>query len=108
MNTTTKHIEIAWPILSGSISTAKSRCGKPTCACKRKKSPSLHGTYYRWTGFIGEKRTTKTISREAAQECKRRIHSFRQLQKQIGALLAEALDNAPWLSDTQHSRRARA
>src|SRR5215510_5543702 len=106
MDTTTKHINIVWPILAGSISTAKSKCGKPTCACKSKKSPRLHGTYYRWTGFIGGKRTTKTISKKAAQECKRRIHSFRQLQQQLDALLAEALNNAPWLSETQSSRRA--
>jgi hypothetical protein len=108
MNTTTKRINIVWPILSGSISTATSKCGKPGCACKRKKSPRLHGTYYRWTGFIGGKRTTKTISKKAAQECKRRIHSFRQLQKQLDALLVEALDNAPWLAETKRSRRAQA
>src|SRR5262245_12701460 len=108
MNTTTKHTDIAYPMLYRSISTAKSKCGKPTCACKRKKSPRLHGIYYRWTGFIGGKRTTKTISKEAAQECTRRIHSFRQLQKQIDVLLAEALDDAPWLSETQRSHGARA
>jgi hypothetical protein len=108
MVTTTKYLEVVWPILSGSISTAKSTCGKPTCACKRKKSPRLHGTYYRWTGFIGGKRTTKTISKEAAQDCKRRIRSFRQLQKQIDLLLTEALNDAPWLSETQRSRGARA
>jgi hypothetical protein len=107
MNTTTKHIEIVWPILSGSISTAKSQCGKPSCACKRKKSPRLHGTYYRWTGFIGGKRTTKTISEEAAKEGKRRIHSFRRLQKQIDSLLAEALAEAPWLPQGRRTRRAR-
>src|SRR5688572_24910519 len=107
MNTTTKHLVIEWPILSGSISTAKSKCGKPKCACKIKKSPRLHGTYYRWTGFIGGKRTTKTVSKQAALECKRRIRAFRQLQKQIDALLAAALGEAPWLSETQRSRRAR-
>jgi hypothetical protein len=104
MNTTTKYLEIVWPILSGSISTAKSTCGKPTCTCQRKRSPRLHGTYYRWTGFIGGKRTTKTISKATAQECKRRIRSFRQLQKQLDALLAESLDDAPWLSDNKLSR----
>jgi hypothetical protein len=103
----TKHLQVDWPILPGSISTAKSKCGQPNCACKRKKSPLLHGTYYRWTGVIRGKRTTKTISKEAAQECKRRIRSFRQLQKQIDTLLVDALDNAPWLSETKRSSRAR-
>ena len=55
-------IELEWPILPGSISTARSRCGKAPCACKL-RSPRLHGTYYRWTGFIGGKRTTKTGSK---------------------------------------------
>lgn len=59
------------PILPGSVSTAKSQCGKPNCACKA-SPPKLHGTYYRWTGFLNGKRTTKTISKEAAEECERR------------------------------------
>jgi len=93
-----KRIVIDWPILSGSISTARSQCGNPSCSCKRKRSPRLHGTYYRWTGFIAGKRTTKTISKETAQECKRRIKRFRKLQKEIVALLAEALATAPWFT----------
>jgi hypothetical protein len=92
-----KYIEFDSPILSGSVSTANSQCGTENCACKKRRSPQLHGTYYRWTGFIDGKRTTKTISKEVAIECKRRIKKFRRLQKQIDALLAEALRNAPWL-----------
>jgi len=101
----TKSINIDWPILSGSVSTARSQCGKPSCVCKDKTSPQLHGTYYRWTGFIKGKRTTKTISKEAAEECKRRIRAFRQFQRQIKVLLAEALDDAPWRDNTRPSRR---
>jgi hypothetical protein len=92
----TKHLEIDWPILSGSISTAKSRCGKEGCACKKKRAPELHGVYYRWTGFIGGKRTTKTVSKEAAQECKRRISNYRKLRKEIKRLLREGIADAPW------------
>jgi uncharacterized protein DUF6788 len=92
-----KHIDIDGPILPGSISTALSQCGKEGCGCKKKRSPQLHGTYYRWTGFIEGKRTTRTITKEVAQECKRRIKRFRKLQKEIDALLAEALANAPWI-----------
>jgi hypothetical protein len=61
--TTTLTIRAQGPILPGSLSTAKSQCGKPNCACKT--SPAkLHGTYHRWTGFIAGKRTTKTISKQ--------------------------------------------
>jgi len=91
-----KQIELDWPILPGSISTAESECGKERCACKRKRSPELHGMYYRWTGFIDGKRTTKTLSKAEAFECKRRIKNFRKLQKEIEQLLREALTSAPW------------
>jgi hypothetical protein len=99
MAMTKKRIEFDWPILAGSISTANSRCGAEGCGCQKKRSPQLHGTYYRWTGFIDGKRTTKTISKEVARECKRRIRLYKKLQKQIDVLLAEALRSAPWLSD---------
>jgi len=92
-----KRIELDWPILPGSISTAMSQCGKDGCGCKKKRSPRLHGTYYRWTGFINGKRTTKTISKEVAEECERRIKNFRKFQKEIDAMLTEALAQAPWL-----------
>jgi hypothetical protein len=94
-----KHtISIDGPILPGSISTAESRCGKQPCVCKKRRRPELHGVYYRWTGFIDGKRTTKTLSREAALECQRRIRNFRKLQKEIQRLLSEALADAPWLA----------
>jgi hypothetical protein len=83
------------PILSGSISTAESTCGKPNCACKDRQ-PKLHGTYYRWTGAIKGKRTTKTISREVAAECERRIKNYRVLQKKINQILEDAISRAPW------------
>jgi hypothetical protein len=83
------------PILPGSVSTANTQCGKPNCACKA-SPPKLHGTYYRWTGFLKGKRTTKTISKEAAEECERRIKNYRALQGQLDQLVEEALESAPW------------
>jgi hypothetical protein len=91
------------PILTGSISTARSRCGKKKCACKAKK-PKLHGTYYRWTGFIAGKRTTKTISSEEARECKKRILRYKKLKQQLDQLLEQALLEAPWVYDTRESK----
>ena len=92
-----KTLEFEWPMLPGSVSTARSRCGKARCACKL-SSPRLHGIYYRWTGFLGGKRTTKTVSKEVAQECLRSIRNYRRLQRDIETLLREALANAPWTS----------
>ena len=90
-----KTLEFEWPILLGSISTARSRCGKARCACKL-RPPRLHGIYYRWTGFIEGKRTTKTVTKEVAQECLRRIRNYRRLQRDLEKLLREALVSAPW------------
>ena len=83
------------PILAGSISTAKSQCGNQNCVCKRNLK-KLHGMYYRWTGFIDGKRTTKTITKEMADECMKRIKKYRLLQEQINKLLDQANKNAPW------------
>ena len=88
-------LKIVTPLLPGSVSTATSTCGKPHCACKA-KPPKLHGTYYRWTGFLEGKRTTKTISKEVARECQRRIQNYRKLQRAIDKLLAQSLAEAPW------------
>ena len=93
---TKKRIEFDWPILAGSISTANSRCGAEGCGCQKKRSPQLHGTYYRWTGFIDGKRTTKTISKEVPRECKSRIRLYIEVntggEEQKAGVLPEAAD----------------
>ena len=86
---------VTLPLLPGSLSTARSTCGKPNCACKA-KPPKLHGPYYRWTGFLEGKRTTKTLTHQEARECRKRIANYRALEKQIDQLLRQALRNAPW------------
>lgn len=88
-------LQITLPLLPGSLSTARSTCGKPNCACKA-KPPKLHGPYYRWTGFLEGKRTTKTITSAQARECRKRIANYRALEKQIGQLVLQALKAAPW------------
>jgi hypothetical protein len=86
---------VTLPLLPGSLSTARSTCGKPNCACKA-KPPKLHGPYYRWTGFLEGKRTTKTLTPEQARQCRQRIARYRALEKQIRQLLRRALKEAPW------------
>ncbi len=99
-------ITFDWPILPGSVSTARSRCGKPGCACKGKPA-RLHGTYYRWTGFIDGKRTTKTISQQAALECRQRIQNFRMLQQEIERVVRASLREAPWVPRTTKSKKGK-
>ena len=88
-------IRITDPILPGSISTAYATCGKRRCVC-RASPPQLHGPYYRWTGVIDGKRTTKTITKEQAKECERRIKNYRRLQAQMERLVTDAVKSAPW------------
>jgi Family of unknown function (DUF6788) len=101
-----QYITFTGPVLPGSVSTARSRCGKPGCACKG-KPPRLHGTYYRWTGFIDGKRTTRTITREAALESQRRIQNFRKLQKEIERLVRASIAEAPWEPAAKKSRKGK-
>jgi hypothetical protein len=93
-------ISIPSPILPGTISTAISKCGTAKCACKA-NPPKLHGPYYRWTGLIDGRQTTRTISKETAEECERRISNFRILQKKVKHLMHQALEDAPWKINAQ-------
>ncbi len=83
------------PILCGCITVSKTKCGKPNCACKA-VPPKLHGPYYIWTGIIKDKRTTRTLSKEVAKECQRKIDNYKKLQKKIKAILDEELQNVQW------------
>jgi hypothetical protein len=101
-----RYIAFDWPILPGSVSMARSQCGTPNCACKG-TPPRLHGPYYRWTGFIGGKRTTKTLSRQTALECKRRIQNFRRLQRKIDRLVRASVRDAPWVRPSKESKKGK-
>jgi hypothetical protein len=88
------------PVLPGSISTAQSTCGKPNCACKA-QPPKLHGPYYRWTGIAEGKRTTITLTKEEAQECRQRIENYHHIKNQLDKLLHQSLQRAPWKNRPQ-------
>lgn len=83
------------PILYGCVSTLKSSCGKPNCACKA-NPPKLHGPYYQWSGVIKGRITSRKISKDIAEECQRKINNYRKLQKKIKDLLDEELKNVQW------------
>ena len=88
-------LPLDWPFLPGCISTARSRCGQPGCACKG-QPPKLHGPYYRWTGLVAGKPTTITLSAKEARECQRRIKRFRRLQKRLRRWIGQGMQCAPW------------
>jgi len=82
-------------MLPGSVTTAFAQCGKKNCACKTDPD-YLHGPYYRWTGKIRGKHTTRTLSPKIAKECSQRIKNYKKFLKAIQSLLDRELDNAPW------------
>lgn len=84
-------------ILPGSISSSYLRCGRKNCSCQGSK---LHGPYFRWTGFIDNKRTSVTISENVALECLKRIDNYKKLMAKIEKLKIKALANAPWLDSS--------
>jgi hypothetical protein len=88
-------LPVKLPLLPGSVSTARSTCGKPQCPCHQDPA-KRHGVYYRWTGFLDGKRTTKTLSQTEAGECQARIKNYRELQKTVDKLIRQALKSAPW------------
>ena len=47
--------------LPGSITIARTRCGKPRCACKA-DPPALHGPYIQWTRTVHGKTVTRTLT----------------------------------------------
>jgi len=89
------------PLLPGTISIVHFKCGKPTCHCHQDPK-YLHGPYYRWTGWIDGKRTTKAVGEEVAYECQKRIDYYKELQKKFDQAVASGLDQAPW---TQQSKK---
>jgi hypothetical protein len=98
MSTKKYTLIIQGPLLSGSVSTAMAKCGSKYCRCRSEKN-ALHGPYYRWIGFLDGKRTTKTVSKEVAEECERRIANFHKFQLQLENLLKLEADSAPWIED---------
>jgi hypothetical protein len=83
------------PIMPGSISVVMSRCNNRECVCYQDAS-KMHGPYYRWTGVISGRRTTKNISKEVAKECERRIRNYRKLQQQVERAITKSFRSAPW------------
>ena len=88
-------ISVNAPLLYGAISSFMNKCGKPNCICS--KDPNkLHGPYYRWTGIIEGRRTSRIISKKTARECEKRIMRFKKLMLKIEKMKKNSIQNAPW------------
>jgi len=88
-------IILSGEILPGSVSASFLACGKKNCACSGEK-PRLHGPYYRWTGFINNKKTTVTLHASIIEETQKKIENYKELLNEIETIKIKALNNAPW------------
>ena len=68
------------PLLRGWVYTSGNKCSDPGCPCQSDPS-KRHGLYYRWSGTVNGKLITRSISKEAAQECQRRITNYKAVLK---------------------------
>ena len=71
------------------------KCTNPDCRCHTDPSFRL-GLYHRWTGKMNGKLVSRSISKEAAEECRRRIDNYKALMKKIEGLLDEEVAREPW------------
>ena len=95
MSTLKRSLSIPEFLLHGSITTLKSTCGKPNCACKQ-NPPMLHGPYHIWSGKIDGKSTTRKLTEATAQECRRRITHYQNVIKKLQGFLDKDIARAPW------------
>lgn len=82
-------------MLNGSISSSYAKCGSKECRCYSDKE-FRHGPYYRWTGIIDGKRTTKALTKDQYQECKRRIKNYKEFKRRLDGIHKKILKEAPW------------
>ena len=88
-------LDLDWPAMPGSVSQTGGKCGKPNCRCKR-EADYIHGPYYRWTGKVNGRYTSVILTKEEAEECRRRIKRWRALEKKMALLAKRGISRAPW------------
>lgn len=91
-------IDFDGPIIDGSVSSAKAKCGQKNCRC-HKDPKAMHGPYYRWIGNVKGKKTTRTIDVKRAKEIQQWIKNHEKLQRKIAQMIIDALDSEIWRRD---------
>ena len=78
------------PVLSGSITERRSRCGNPRCRCQHDPH-AWHGPYFVWTRKLDGKTVSKNLTAEQAATYRtwltqaRRLHELVAELEQLGA-----------------------
>ena len=88
-------LELEWPAMQGSVSQTSGKCGKANCRCK-KEPDYIHGPYHRWTGRIKGRQTSVILTKEQADECRRRIKRWRAFEREVASLSKKGMSKAPW------------
>lgn len=89
------NIEINGPIINGSVTIAYAKCGQKNCRCHADRK-AMHGPYYRWSGMVDGRKTTRTIDLALAQKIKSWIKNYQKLQKKIDQLIKDTLESEEW------------
>ena len=97
MANTKTNIVIDGPLLRGWMYTNGNKCSDPGCLCQSDPS-KRHGLYHRWSGTVNGKLMTRSISKEAAEECRRRIENYKAVLKKIDELVNDEIAKEPWKS----------
>ena len=91
-------------VLSGSITTRHTRCGRGNCACHA-DPPRLHGPYWQWTRKIAAKTAGRWLSADQRSDYTPWIDNDRRLRELLTRL--EALGTAAFDADLRWERQAR-
>lgn len=86
-------LSVDGPILAGTFSKVRSKCGRRACHCQSGKKEDLHGPYSRWSGYIDGRMSHRTLSPEAARECERRIANYHKILAQLDNALQKSLED---------------
>jgi len=90
-------------VLSGSIVTRRTRCGRSGCKCMA-EPPEPHGPYFQWTRKVAAKTVGRWLSPEQAKEYQSFVDNDRRLRELIGHL--EAIGLATLQADPRTRRKA--
>lgn len=83
------------PVLNGSISQVKLKCGKKNCACY-KNPKAKHGHYPMWTTKKDNKTVAKFLSPVTAKSCQKWIQNYREAERLLNKMLALSFSHVPW------------
>lgn len=82
------------PARPGTLYQAHSMCGKPGCACGRKKKPVKHGPYHYLSYTLGGKSYTEFVSEVRLAEVQGEVANYHRLMELVKELVAKNIERS--------------